>query len=201
MDSTFGICGKDWCIVVCDSSVNRSIFNLKRGEDKIAEIDSKTVLGLSGEQTDRSTFSSLVTRNLKLNEYKMGFKANLDQQAQFTRTLLAEALRQGPYQVNCLLGGYCDQDNEAKLYWMDYLGTLQRVTRGAQGYANYFVSSVLEKHFKKDLTLDEGKKAISDCILELTTRFIINSPEYLMKIITKDGIEVVKLEAPKVPTA
>jgi 20S proteasome subunit beta 4 len=131
MDSIFSICGKDWVIMVCDSAVNRSIFNLKKGEDKIRELDSKASLAMSGEQTDRDTYGTLVTRNLKLNEFQMGHRLNLEGQAQFARTLMAEALRSGPYQVNCLLGGYCDQDKEAKLYWMDYLGTLQRVTKGA----------------------------------------------------------------------
>ena len=123
----------------------------------------------------------------------MGHRLSLEAQAQFARTLMAEALRQGPYQVNCLIGGFCDQDNEAKLYWMDYLGALQRVQKGAQGYASYFVSSVLEEHFKSDMTLDEGKKCIDDCIKELRTRFIISHPNFLMKIITKNGIEVVNL--------
>ena len=56
MDSVFGISGKDWVIVVADSSVNRSIFNLKQGEDKVPQLNEKTVLAMSGEQTDRDTY-------------------------------------------------------------------------------------------------------------------------------------------------
>ena len=41
------------------------------------------------------------------------------------RTELATALRKGPYNVNILMGGYDLNENRAKLYWMDYLGTLQ----------------------------------------------------------------------------
>ena len=47
------------------------------------------------------------------------------------RTELAQALRKGPYQVNLLIGGYDLQEQRAKLYWMDYLGTLQQVNKGA----------------------------------------------------------------------
>ena len=46
------------------------------------------------------------------------------------------------------MGGYDHIENEAKLYWMDYLGTLQQVTKGAHGYAGYFVNSVLDQHYK-----------------------------------------------------
>ena len=73
---------------------------------------------------------------------------------------------------------------------MDYLGSLQKVSKGAQGYASYFVSSVLEEHFRADMTLAEGRACIDDCIKELRTRFIISHPSFIMKIITKDGVKV-----------
>ena len=50
--------------------------------------------------------------------------------------------------MNLLIGGYDDVEGRAMLYWMDYLGTLQQVNKGAQGYAGYFVNSVLDNHFK-----------------------------------------------------
>ena len=67
--------------MVADSSVNRSIFNLKQGEDKVKQLNDKTVLAMSGEQTDRDTYGELVMRNLKLNEFKMGHRLSLEAQA------------------------------------------------------------------------------------------------------------------------
>ena len=64
------------------------------------------------------------------------------------RTELAQALRKGPYQVNVLLGGYDHLEGVAKLYWMDYLVTLQQVQKGAHGYAGYFVNSVLDNNYR-----------------------------------------------------
>ena len=110
------------------------------------------------------------------------------------RTELAAALRKGPYQVNLLMGGYDLQEKRAKLYWMDYLGTLQQVNKGAQGYAGYFVNSVLDQHFKHDMNLDEGLVAVKDCIKELRHRFMINQHDFICKVVTKDGIEVVDLK-------
>ena len=54
------------------------------------------------------------------------------------------------------MGGYDHSEKRAKLYWMDYLGTLQQVNKGAQGYAGYFVNSVRDNNFKADMTLEEG---------------------------------------------
>ena len=82
----------------------------------------------------------------------------------------------------------------AKLYWMDYLGTLQQVTKGAQGYAAYFVNSVLDNNFQKDMSLDDGIAALKKCVQELRTRFIIKQPAFIAKIVTKEGIRVINLD-------
>ena len=71
----------------------------------------------------------------------------MDASAEYTRTELATALRKNPYQVNLLLAGYDEKDKSAKLYWMDYLGTLQQVAKGAHGYGAYFVNSVLDNNY------------------------------------------------------
>ena len=74
---------------------------------------------------------------------------------------------------------------------MGVLGTLQQVNKGAQGYAGYFVNSVLDNSFKHDMTLDEGIKAAKSCIHELNHRFMINQRNFIGKIVTKDGIRVI----------
>lgn len=78
------------------------------------------------------------------------------------------------------------------MYWLDYLGTLQRVTKGGHGYAGYFTASVLDNHYKAEITKEEGLEAIKGCIKEMKTRFLIDQPSFLVKVITKDGIEVLE---------
>ena len=125
MDSVFGICGKDWVIVATDTAVNRSIFTLKDDEDKIMDLNTNKVLGASGEQTDRYQFCNYIQKNPNLQTFRTGIELSVEASAQFMRNELAQALRRGPYQVNCLIGGFEHTTGEAKLYWMDYLGTLQ----------------------------------------------------------------------------
>ena len=194
MDTVFGIAGKDWVIVAADTAVNSSIFTLKHNEEKIMNMNSYKVLGASGQQTDRYQFTNYIQRNLQLMEFRTGHELNVEATAQYMRTELAAALRKGPYQVNCLMGGYDLQEQSAKLYWMDYLGTLQQVNKGAQGYAGYFVNSVLDNHFKQNITLEEGLAACKDCVKELRHRFMINQHNFTAKIVTKDGIKVVNLD-------
>ena len=194
MDTVFGIAGKDWVIIVTDTAVNRSIFTLKHNEDKIMDLNQFKIVGAAGEQTDRYQFTNYIQRNLQLQEYRTGFELGVEATAQYMRTELATALRKGPYNVNMLMGGYDLQEQRAKLYWMDYLGTLQQVNKGAQGYAGYFVNSVLDNHFKADMTLDEGVKACKACIHELRHRFMINQHDFVAKMVSRDGIKIVYLK-------
>ena len=194
MDTTFGIAGKDWALIVCDTAVNRSIFSLKHDEDKIVQMSGHKILGASGEQCERYQFTNFMMRNLELQEFRTGVELSVEATAQYMRTELATALRKGPYQVNCLMGGYDHTDKRAKLFWMDYLGTLQQVNKGAQGYAGYFVNSVLDQHWKQEMTLEQGIEAAKQCCKELDTRFMINQHGYICKVVTKDGVKVVELK-------
>jgi len=194
MDALFGICGKDWVIVVADQSVNRSIFNLKKTEDKIMPLNNYKIIGAAGEQTDRFSFCNFIQKNIALREFRTGHELSVEASAEYMRSEMAYALRKGPFQVNILMAGYDTLDGEAKLYWMDYLGTLQRVTRGAHGYASYFVNSVLDNNWKEGMSKEEGMAAVKKCIQELRIRFIIQQHKFLAKVVTKEGTEVMELE-------
>ena len=157
------------------------------------------VMATTGEQTDRYQFSNLMMRNLQLMEYRTGFEPGLEATANFIRSEMAQSLRsRSPFQVNVLMGGYDQIEQTAKLYWMDYLGTLQQVTKGAHGYAGYFVNSVLDQHYKQEMTLEQGIEACKACIKELSTRFIINQPNFIAKVVTADQIQVIPLTAAEV---
>ena len=85
MDSTFGICGKDFAIVAADTAVNRSIFTLKQDDDKIMQLNKFKVMSCSGEQTDRSSFSNYIMRNLQLIEYRSDVEPDVESTEQFIR--------------------------------------------------------------------------------------------------------------------
>lgn len=84
---------------------------------------------------------------MNLVKFRNSWEMTMSECAHYIRGELAEAIRRAPYQVNCLLGGV-DKETPA-LYWLDYLGTCERVHYGAHGYAGYFISSVLNNYYEK----------------------------------------------------
>lgn len=53
MECVFGLVGKDFALVVADSSAVHSILVHKSDEDKIMLLDSHKLMGASGEAGDR----------------------------------------------------------------------------------------------------------------------------------------------------
>jgi len=132
-----------------------------------------------------------ISKNLKLYELSNdGTKLSTRAQAHFTRNELANALRRGPYQVNVLLGGY-DEKEKGALYYTDYLAALQKVKYGAHGYAAMFCLGIMDKEYVDGLDQEAALALIRKCIFELHTRFLVSLPNFIIKVIDKDGIRVV----------
>lgn len=108
------------------------------------------------------------------------------------RNELAYALRRGPFQISLLLGG-CDKNKESSLYYLDYLGSLHPVKKAAHGYGSYFTLGLLDRHYKKNMSESEGIELLKMCIAELSTRFIINTPEFSVKIVDKNGVREIAI--------
>jgi len=87
------------------------------------------------------------------------------------------------------------EKKEPKLYTIDHLATLSELPFAAHGYAAYFVLSLMDRHYRPGMTLDEGLILLRMCFAELKTRFIVGLPEFTVQIIKTSGIEETVLVA------
>jgi len=190
MDSAIGVVGKDFVLLAADTSQARSILKMKGDLDKLFPLDSHKMLALTGEAADRENFAHYVQKNIKLYALRTGLTLSNHAAANFARCEMAEALRRAPYQANVLIAGF-DSAGPA-LYFLDYLGLMHKVEFGAHGYAANFVLSIFDRHHKKDLSLEDGIQLINTCIKEIQTRFLISQPDFVIKVIDKDGIRTIR---------
>ncbi len=149
-------------------------------------------MGVAGPNCDLVNFTEYIAKNLALYEFSHdGLKLSTKAQANFCRSELAAALRKGPYQVNLLLAGYDDKEGPS-LYFLDYMASLQKVKYGAHGYASSFCLSTMDRETKPGMTEADALEIIDHCIHEIHVRFLINQPNFMVKIIDKDGVRVAK---------
>jgi 20S proteasome alpha/beta subunit len=131
-----------------------------------------------------------VSKNINLYTLSNnGAKLSTHAQANYARGEMAAALRKGPFQVNLLLGGY-DEKAGGSLYHLDYMGTLHKVKYGAQGYAQYFCSSIFDKECTANMTEEDALKVVDMCIKEIHTRFMLSQPNFMIKKVDKEGVKV-----------
>ena len=148
MDCAFAIQGKDFILIASDRSVARSIIKLQDSDDKLTLLSSNQILAASGEVSDRKNFSKLISGELEYYYFKYGNRLNTDEVANYTRSIVAENLRKSPYQANCIVAGY-DVNEGPKLYWLDYLGSMQKVTKAAHGYGGHFLYGIMDNYYQK----------------------------------------------------
>eukprot|EP00483_Globobulimina_turgida_P001882 UN01884 len=190
--NSFGFIGKDYALVASDCSVPRSIVTMKSYDDKIHKVAPQTLFALTGDVGDRKNFGEFIERNIKW--YEMRNSRTLDNEgiASLTRNTLARAVRRNPYVVFVIQAGF-DLEKGPSIYWMDYFGSLAKPNATAQGLCSYFLLSLFDRHWKKDMDLDEGLKLVEMCINQLSKRYVIKTSAFIVKIVNKDGIRQIDL--------
>ena len=188
MDTVIGIVGKDFVLIAADTARARSILVLKGDDDKIMHLDSHKLLGASGETGDAHQFCEYIQKNINFYRFKSDTPLSTEATANFTRNQLATALRQNPYSVNLLLGGY--DKTGPSLYFLDYLASMHKMKYAVHGYGGNFLLSILDNEYKDNMTLEQVLPILTACIAELKVRFLINLPKFIVKVVDQDGIRI-----------
>eukprot|EP00415_Alexandrium_ostenfeldii_P000614 UN0614 len=162
-----------------------SIIRVKSDADKIRQVEDMC-FAATGPSSDVHNFVEFVEKNIKLHTLRTGLKLSTKAAANFTRNELAYSLRKGPYQADLLIA-VIDDDGPA-LYFLDYLASMEKVNKAAQGYGAFFTLGLMDRYYKPDLTLEEAKEVIRKCIKEMETRFVINLGNYKVKVVDKAGV-------------
>lgn len=87
-----------------------------------------------------------------------------------------------------LLAG-CTAAEGPELFWIDHLSALTKAPFAAHGYAAHFVLSLLDRHHRPEMNQEEVLEVFKMCLAELKQRFIVNLPEFAVRIIRADGIQ------------
>ncbi|KAL1631912.1 Proteasome subunit beta type-4 [Neofusicoccum ribis] len=186
-----GITGKDFTIVAASKAAMRGASILKATDDKTRPLNKHTLMAFSGEAGDTIQFAEYIQANIQLYSMRNDTDLGPSAVASFVRGELARALRsRRPYTVNLLLGGMDPITDKPSLYWIDYLAALAPVPYAAHGYAQYYCLSILDKHHHPDISLDQGMKILRMCSDELKRRLPIDFKGLVVKVITKEGIQV-----------
>ncbi|XP_067003302.1 proteasome subunit beta type-2 [Anabrus simplex] len=190
MESLLGIACKDFVIVAADMMNIHSIMVMKDDEDKIYKVADRLIMGVCGEAGDTTQYAEYIAKNMQLYKMRNGYELSPYAAANFTRGNLAEYLRtRSPYNVNMLLAGYSDEKGP-QLYFLDYLASMHEMRFTSHGYGGMFSLSIMDRYYKRDMTVEEGYELLKKCVREIKKRFVVNLPNFTVKLVDKDGVKV-----------
>ena len=181
-------------MIATDCNNARSIMIFNQEADKIMELDSHKLLGLGGDPADCVQEPEYFQKNVMLNYFKNGVPLSTHAVANYMRGEKSAKLRKGMAQVDMLLAGY-DEGVGPSLYFIDYLASMQQLDKGCHGYCAFFCNSLLDFHWKPNMTVDEGLALMQLCAAEMKRRFALSMPNWTIKVVDKNGTR--KLEMPK----
>ncbi|XP_067679274.1 proteasome subunit beta type-2-like [Haliotis asinina] len=197
MEFLIGIQGKDFILTACDMVSGRSVIAMKQDHDKMHKLSDKLLMLVTGESGDTVQFAEYISKNIQLYKMRNGYELSPHAAANFTRKNLADYLRSStPYMVNMLIAGY-DEEEGPVLYFMDYLASLNKLPFAVHGYGSLFTMSIMDRYYKKDMNQEEAMKLLQQCIDEVQKRFIVNLPNFRVRLVTKEGIKDLPVIKPK----
>ncbi|XP_057658391.1 proteasome subunit beta type-2-like [Diorhabda carinulata] len=189
MECLLGIKFDDFVLIAADMTAAQSIIVMKTDENKLHELSNKLVMAVSGEPGDTTQFAEYIAKNIQLYKMRNTYELSPKEAATFTRRNLADALRsRTPYHVNVLLAGY-DEEDGPQLYYMDYLASMACVDYAAHGYGGFFSLSIMDRHYLRSLSKEQGYELLKKCVKEVHERLIINLPNFKVQCIDKNGIQ------------
>jgi 20S proteasome subunit beta 4 len=75
----------------------------------------------------------------------------------------------------------------------DYLGAMHKVQFGAHGYSSSFLLGLFDRLYKPNLIFEEGVEIIKSCISEIRQRFLINTCNFIVKVVDKQGVRRIQV--------
>lgn len=193
MDVILGIKVQDCTIIATSKAFVRGISTLNTTDDKTRQLGERSLMAFTGEAGDTVQFAEYIQANMQLHGMREGYELSPKATASFVRNQLATSLRsRKPYQVNVLLAGFDEKLAKPSLNWLDYLGTNIELPYCAHGYAGFYTTSLLDRHYRADMSQAEGLELLDMCVKELEKRMPVDFGGVRVKVVDATGVTEVR---------
>jgi proteasome beta subunit len=194
-----GIVCKDGVVMASDRQITAG--NLVVGKDypKTILINDYLAISFTGMVSDAQRVPKLLAAELKLKELKSHSRPTVKEAASLLSNISYHGIRQPsmiPQQAGFLLGGF-NQDGHSELYTIEPAGSVVKVSDYDANFGSGmpYVLGLLERQYKKGLTVEEGVELAKEALKSSTQRDTGSGYGIDVFTITKDGIKkVVKQE-------
>lgn len=163
-----------------------------KGFAKTEQINDYLVMSMSGTVSDAQVNTKLIGAQLKIKELRDKKRPTIKEAANFIATMKFQNIRKPtmiPSIVGNLIAGF-DENGKTTLYNVSPDGAIKETEEyDAAGSGMLFIWGLLERQYKKDLTIEEGIELAIEGIKSSSARDTASGCGVDVFTITKDGIK------------
>ena len=190
-----GIVCKDGVVMASDRQVTLGEMLVSRKDfSKTNKVNDYVLVSWAGQVSDAQRLSKLIAAELKLKQLKTRSRPTIKTAANLTGSITFSQVRQPsmiPSIVSTFVGGY-DEDGITALYRIGADGAVIKIDDyESTGSGMPYVLGLLERQYKKDLSLEEGVELAKESLKSSTQRDVGSGYGLDVYTITKEGIKKV----------
>lgn len=188
--SVLGIKYADGIMLVADTLVSYGSLARFRDIQRIQKIGDFTLIGATGEYSDFQNMQVLLDELLTDDFcHDDGHKLSPKEIHSYMSRVMYNRRNQFNFYYNQLvIGGY--KNGQSFLGYIDMVGTSFTENHIATGYGAHIAIPLLRKSWRPDLTRDEAKKLLDDCMRVLFYRDARASNKITLATATAAGLEI-----------
>lgn len=196
--SIVGIVCKDGVVVGADRRATAGSIVMSKNSEKAVKVNDYIVVAGTGVASDIELNKRVFAAELRLKELKTKIRPSVKEAATLFGMMAYRNIRTPSMIMNVvgmLVGGY-NEDGTIELYSIEPAGGVSKVDDYDANFSSGmpYILGLLERQYRKDLTVKEAVELAKECIKSSTQRDVGSGNGIDVMAITKDGIKHVVSE-------
>ncbi|MEK6833808.1 MAG: proteasome subunit beta [Nanoarchaeota archaeon] len=193
--SILGIVCKDGVVMAADRQVSAGMVVMSKTKEKVLKINDYLVFSGCGLAAASDRIKKVLPAELKLKELRSKSRPSVKQAANLLAEIIYHTIRQPsmvPDEVGALIAGF-NEDGTTELYSVDPAGSIKEIEDYDANFGSGmpYMLGLLERQYKKDMTVKEGVELAKEAIKSSTQRDMGSGYGMDVFTITKEGIKKV----------
>lgn len=193
--TVLGIVCKNGIVMAADRQVTAGNIVMNKNTPKVVQINDYLVVSWTGGAADAQRLGKLLAAELKLKQLKSKSRPTVKQAANLTGSISYSNIRQPsmiPNIVGTLIAGF-NENGPTELYTIEPAGGVYPVKDYDANFGSGmpYVLGLLERQYKKDITIEQGIELAKEALKSSTQRDIGSGYGIDIFTITKEGIKKV----------
>ncbi|MCK5149310.1 hypothetical protein KAJ87_00095 [Candidatus Pacearchaeota archaeon] len=190
-----GIVCKDGVVMASDRQTTAGNVVMNKDKQKTIQINDYLLFSGCGLAAASDRIKKILPAELKLKELRSKSRPSVKQAANLLASIIYSTIRQPsmiPDELGALIAGF-NEDGTTELYSIDPAGSIKEITDYDANFGSGmpYVLGLLERQYKKDLSVKEGIELAKESLKSSTQRDVGSGYGLDIFTITKEGIKKV----------